>query len=119
MRLGTPGPDTFAVLNYYTMTGQPTGLESFGATGYMQAGGNPVAQFLGSFRWTVTPTSGGLNLTLTNTTSFRSLTADRGPQWQRLQPSDLPNPYGMLSPGLPITPMGNIHQTINIFVPCS
>lgn len=91
------------VLNSYTMLGQTSGLYTFGVTGLYEAGVNPAAQFVGSFRWSITPASGGINLTLTNTTSFRSLTYDVGPQWQR---------------GSFPTPMGNIHQTFNIFIPC-
>jgi hypothetical protein len=66
------------VLNSYYMTGQTSGLYTFGAVGAAFAGANPVAQFVGPFRWSI---SGGV-LSLTNTTSFRSLTYDAGPQWQ-------------------------------------
>jgi len=86
------------VLNSYYMTGQTSGLYSFGAVGAASAGGNPVAQFVGSFRWSM---SGGV-LSLTNTTSFRSLTYDAGPQWQR-------SSFG---------PGGNTHQTYQIGVTC-
>jgi len=93
------------VLNEYYMTGQTSDLYTFGAPGLVSAGGNPVAQFAGSFRWTITPTNGGINLSLTNTTSFRSLTYDKGPQWQR------GNHW------YPV-PMGNTHQTYNITATC-
>jgi RHS repeat-associated protein len=86
------------VLNNYYMTGQTSGLYTFGAVGAVSAGGNPVAQFVGSFRWSM---SGGV-LSLTNTTSFRSLTYDAGPQWQR-------SSFG---------PGGNTHQTYQIGVTC-
>jgi RHS repeat-associated protein len=86
------------VLNNYYMTGQTSGLYSFGGAGYVSAGANPVAQFVGSFRWSI---SGG-NLSLTNTTSFKSLTYDAGPQWQRSS----------------FSPMGNTHQTYQIGVTC-
>jgi RHS repeat-associated protein len=86
------------VLNSYYMTGETSGLYSFGAVGAAAAGGNPVAQFVGSFRWGI---SGGV-LSLTNTTSFRSLTYDAGPQWQRSS----------------FAPMGNTHQTYQIGVTC-
>ena len=66
------------VLNSYYMTGQTSGLYTFGGSGYVAAGGNPVAQFVGSFRWSITPGNGGINLSLTNKTSFRSLTYDMG-----------------------------------------
>jgi hypothetical protein len=91
------------VLNSYYMTGQTSGLYTFGGPGLVSAGGNPVAQFVGSFRWSITPGNGGINLSLTNTTSFRSLTYDVGPQWQR---------------GSWPTPMGNTHQTYNITATC-
>ena len=91
------------VLNSYYMTGRTSGLYTFGLPGLESAGANPVAQFAGSFRWSITQLDGGINLSLTNTTSFRSLTYDAGPQWQR---GSLP------------TPMGNIHQTYNITATC-
>ncbi len=91
------------VLNSYYMTGQTSGLYTFGLPGLVSAGGNPVAQFVGSFRWSIAPGNGGINLSLTNTTSFRSLTYDAGPQWQR---------------GSWPTPMGNTHQTYNITAKC-
>jgi len=49
------------------------------------------------------PVNGGINLSLTNTTSFKSLTYDMGPQWQR---------------GSFPTPMGNTRQTYNITATC-
>jgi hypothetical protein len=91
------------VLNSYYMTGQTHGLYTFGGSGYVLAGLNPVAQFVGSFRWNITPVNGGIILSRTNTTSFKSLTYDTGPQWQR---GSIP------------TPMGNTHQTYNIAAPC-
>jgi RHS repeat-associated protein len=83
--------------NRYKFTGKErdseTGLDYFGARYYSNG--------LGRF---ITPATGGLNISLTNTTSFKSLTYDRGPQWQR---RSLP------------TPMGNTHQTYNIFIRCN
>ena len=96
-----------SVLNSYYMLGTTSGLYTFGAVGLASAGANSVAQFVGSFRYSITKTAGGINLSLTNTTSFRSLTFDAGPQWQR----------HTTYPGGGI-PMGNTHQTYNIFVPC-
>jgi RHS repeat-associated protein len=91
------------VLGAYLFTGQTSGLYTFGASGAYVAGGNPVAQFVGSFRYTITPGVGGIILSITNTTSVKSLTYDRGPQYQR---------------GSFPTPGGNTHQTYNIFAPC-
>ena len=96
-----------SVLNNYYVTGQTSGLYSFGAVGYATAGANPVAQFVGSFRYSISPGSGGINLSLTNRTSFRSLTYDMGPQWGRHTQSPRAG-----------VPMGNTHQIYNIFVPC-
>jgi RHS repeat-associated protein len=102
-------------LNEYYMLGRTSNLYEFGGPGAASAGANPVAQFVGSFRWSITPANGGINLSLTNTTSFRSLTFDKGPQWQRVSiPVSLPA-GGM---AFLATPMGNIHQTYKIFVPC-
>jgi hypothetical protein len=81
-----------AVLNDYAMLCSTSGLYTFGLTGLVEARANPVAQFVGSFRWSITPSNGGINLSLTNTTSFRSLTFDRGRQWQR---GSFPTPMGM------------------------
>ncbi|WP_162180005.1 RHS repeat-associated core domain-containing protein [Bryobacter aggregatus] len=86
-------------LGAYMFTGQTSGLYTFGASGAYVAGGNPVAQFIGSFRWSI---SGGV-LSVTNTTSLRSLTYDHGPQYQRRS--------------FPV-PGGNIRQTIQIGVTC-
>jgi hypothetical protein len=62
------------VLGSYYMTGQTSGLYTFGASGAYVAGGNPVAQFVGSFRWSI---SGGV-LLLTNTTKITDLNLLRG-----------------------------------------
>ena len=94
-------------LNEYYILGRTSNLYTFGGAGYASAGANPVAQFVGSFRWSITPGNGGINLRLTNTSSFKSLTYDKGPQWQR----------HTAYPGAGI-PMGNTHQVYNIFVPC-
>jgi len=63
------------------------------------AGGNPVAHFVRSFRWSIS----GNMLSLKNATSFGSLTDDAGPQWQR---------------GSFPTPGGNTHQTYQIPLVC-
>jgi hypothetical protein len=75
------------VLGAYLITGRSSGLYTFGASGAYVAGGNPAAQFVGSFRYSI---SGGV-LTVTNTTSVRSLTYDQGPQYQR---GSFPTPGG-------------------------
>jgi hypothetical protein len=98
------------VLNQYYMTGQKTGLQDFGAPGYASTGLNPVAQFVGSFRWSIQPTNRGITLTLKNTTSFRSLLLDKGPQWQRFP---VVTQWGVFA-----SPMGNTHQIYQITVTC-
>ena len=103
------------VLNQYYMVGTTSNWEGFGAFGFAQAGSNPVAQFLGSFRWSITPTSAGINVTITNTTSFHSLMLDHGPAYERfpiIMPPTLPGPTVYPSP------MGNVRQTITIQVVC-
>jgi len=103
------------VLTAYAQ-GTPNGWENFGAPGYAEAGGNPVAQFLGSFGWSASPTSGGVNFTLTNVTSFHSLMADHGPAYERN-----PTLPGTGIDAFPIggpTPMGNVSQTITIRAVC-
>lgn len=57
--------------------------QNFGASGYGQAGANPVAQCLGSSAGAFSPTSGGVNLTITNVRSFRCLMYDHGPAYER------------------------------------
>ena len=99
------------ILQSYRTLGQTSGLYTFGLAGLKAAGDNPAAQLVGSFRWAVTPVGGGVNLVLSNTTSFRSLTYDHGAQWQR--GNFHPDPF--LS--VPV-PVGNIHQRFEIFVPC-
>jgi hypothetical protein len=91
------------VLNEYYMTGTTNDNYNFGWVGLQSSGANPVAQFVGSFSWTISQGNGGIYLQLRNRTSFRSLTYDRGPQWAR---------------GSFLTPMGNTYQIYNIFVPC-
>jgi RHS repeat-associated protein len=98
------------VLNNYYMLGQTCCLYIFHASDIAATGNNLAAQFVGSFRYSIAPGAGGINLSLTNTTSFKSLFFDKGGQWQRYP---IPTPYGTFN-----TPMGNIHQTFNLFIPC-
>ena len=93
-------PGVQDAINAYNIYGTTSGVYNFGLSGAFAAGNNIVAQFVGGYSYTITPTSGGINLSLSNYTSFRSLAADIGPSWSR--------PY----------PMGTTHQTYNIFVPC-
>src|SRR5207248_6147442 len=54
----TLGPNSSTSQVHY-MTGQTSGLCTFGLPGLVSAGGNPVAQFVGSFRWSITPGNEG------------------------------------------------------------
>jgi RHS repeat-associated protein len=103
------------VLNQYYMFGTTSNWQGFGANGYVEAGENPVAQFLGSFGWSITPTNGGITVTLTNVTSFHSLMADHGSAYERFPfpVPVLPGDYAEIT-----SPMGNIGQTISIEATC-
>jgi RHS repeat-associated protein len=93
-------PGVQDAINGYNIFGKTSGNYNFGVSGAFAAGNNIVAQFVGGYSYSISPTSGGINLSLSNYTSFRSLAADIGPSWAR--------PY----------PMGTTHQTYNLFVPC-
>jgi hypothetical protein len=68
----------------------------FGLSGLWHAGINPVQQFVGSFRASIYSFDGKtLWFYLTNSSSFKSLSYDIGPQWQRSS----------------FAPMGNFNQT--------
>ena len=103
------------VLNQYYMSGTTSNWEGFGAAGYAEAGANPVAQFLGSFGWSIAPTNGGINVTLTNVTSFHSLMLDEGPAYERFP---MAVPTGPSSWTVITSPMGNVGQTITIKAVC-
>jgi RHS repeat-associated protein len=96
-------PGVQDALNGYNINGTTSGTYNFGPSGAIAAGNNIVAQFVGGYSYSISPASGGINLSLSNYTSFRSLSYDSGPSW----------PRG------PFYPMGTTHQTYNIFVPCS
>ena len=81
---------------------KPTGLYTFGLSGLWNAGANPIQQFVGSYRYSVVPTNGGLDVTLSNYTSVRSGSYHLLPSHQR-------SSFG---------PMGTTHQTYEVFVPC-
>ncbi len=103
------------VLNQYYMSGTTSNWQGFGAAGFVEAGANPVAQFLGSFGWSIAPTAGGINVTITNVTSFHSLMLDKGPAYERFPMTVPTGPSGFAT----ITsPMGNVGQTITIKAVC-
>jgi RHS repeat-associated protein len=95
-------PGVTDAVNDYLTTGNASGGWHFGLMGLRSAGGNPIRQFVGSYTYNVTRSRGGLTVTLSNPTSFTSLTYDRGPSWER-------SSFG---------PMGTTHQTYQVFVPC-
>ncbi len=100
MMASSPGV-TQAVSNYLS-TGKPTGLYTFGLSGLVNAGANPIQQFVGSYTYTVTPANGGLNVTLSNYTSVKSGSYHVLPSHQRSS----------------FKPLGTTHQTYQVFVPC-
>lgn len=63
-----------AIHNFFT-TGQNGGAAQFGVTGLIAAGGNAIAQFVGSFNYAIGRTdSGDLAIDIFNVTSLSSLT---------------------------------------------
>jgi hypothetical protein len=97
----SPGVST--AVNNYLAAGQTSGLYTFGLGGLWDAGINPIQQFVGSYRWNVVPTNGGLSVTLTNTTSVWSGS-------YHLLPNHSRSSFG---------PLGNTYQTYQVFVPCN
>jgi RHS repeat-associated protein len=93
-------PGVQDAINGYNLFGKTSGGYNFGVSGAFAAGNNIVAQFVGGYSYSISSASGGINLSLSNYTSFRSLAADIGPSWARP------------------APMGTTHQTYNIFIPC-
>jgi hypothetical protein len=93
-------PGVQDAINGYNIYGKTSGGYNFGVSGAFAAGNNIVAQFVGGYSYSISSASGGINLSLSNYTSFRSLAADIGPSWSRP------------------APMGTTHQTYNLFIPC-
>jgi hypothetical protein len=93
-------PGVQDAINGYNIFGKTSGNYNFGVSGAFAAGNNIVAQFVGGYSYSISAASGGINLSLSNYTSFRSLAADIGPSWARP------------------APMGTTHQTYNLFIPC-
>jgi hypothetical protein len=96
--MGQSGP-VQSVLDEYYMTGQTNGLYTFDAPDLVSTGVNPVAQFVGSITWNISNNI----LIMFNRTSFKSLTYESGPAWNR---------------GIVPFPMGNIFQTFQIHIIC-
>jgi len=74
-------PGVQDAINGYNIFGTTSGSYNFGVSGAFAAGNNIVAQFVGSYSYSISPASCGINLSLRNYTSFRSLAADIGPSW--------------------------------------
>lgn len=66
-------PGVQDAINGYNIYGKTSGNYNFGLSGAFAAGNNIVAQFVGGYSYSISPTSGGINLSLSNYTSFRSL----------------------------------------------
>jgi RHS repeat-associated protein len=92
---------TTAVENYL-LSGQRSGLFTFGLTGLLGAGINPIRQYVGSFRYTITPTANGFTVNATNTTGVWSASYHELPDHQR-------SSFG---------PLGNMRQTYVVGVKC-
>jgi hypothetical protein len=95
-------PGVTQAVNAYLSTGATKSLYTFGLGGALDAGYNPIQQFVGSYTYTVAPTKGGLNVTLYNETSVWSGS-------YHIVPSHLRSTFG---------PFGTTHQTYQVFVPC-
>ena len=91
-------------LNDYALTGYTSGLYTFDAASVIMTGLNSIGQFVGSFRWTITPVEGGINLAITNSTSLNSASYRQLPSHERTS---------ILS-----RPLGTVRQTYNIFATC-
>ena len=74
-------PGVQDAINGYNLFGKTSGSYNFGVLGAFAAGNNIVAQFVGGYSYSISSASGGINLSLSNYTSFRSLAADIGPSW--------------------------------------
>lgn len=94
-------PGITQAINTYN-SGLATGHYDFGLKGLWDAGTNPIQQFVGSYDYTISPTAGGLNITLSNYTSVWSGTYHLLPSHKRST----------------FRPMGTTHQTYEVFVPC-
>ncbi|MGH9581487.1 MAG: hypothetical protein ACRD4O_00945 [Bryobacteraceae bacterium] len=81
---------------------KPTGTYIFGFSGVVAAGFNPIQQFVGSYSYSVSPTPGGLKVTLSNYTSVWSGSYHGLPSHQRSS----------------FAPLGTTHQTYRILLPC-
>ncbi|TWI95602.1 hypothetical protein JN11_04341 [Mucilaginibacter frigoritolerans] len=55
----------------------------FGIRGYINAGLNPIEQFVGNFKVNMWVDGTNLFFAVHNITSFQSLTYDLGPNWER------------------------------------
>lgn len=85
---------------------QTSGRTTFGLKGLISAGGNPTAQFVGSYDWSMSLSGGSLNITVTNSTTA----------WSFFYHPRFLNPNPPTRTGW--QPMGRINQTFLIRVPC-
>jgi hypothetical protein len=83
-------PGVQDAINGYNIFGKTSGDYSFGLSGAFAAGNNIVAQFVRGYSYSISPASGGINLSLSNyTVSVHwRLTSDRVgralPRWEPL-----------------------------------
>ena len=97
----------------YLAGGPSSGNQDFGLGGLLASGFNPTTQFVGSYQWNMSRSSGELDITLTNSTTAWSFFLHS--RWLNPNP---PNRFdSVLNPGL--HPMGRVNQTFHIQVPCS
>jgi len=88
-------------INDYNKIGRKEGYYSFGINGLIDAGLNPVEQFVGGYNYKIDVLNNNLQFTVTNTTSFSSFL-------YHLWPNSWNWSYG---------PMGNFNQTYIFTVP--
>ncbi|MEI6062722.1 MAG: hypothetical protein WCR72_18610, partial [Bacteroidota bacterium] len=65
-------PGIVKARNDYYKTGKTSGWYNFGLKGLMNAGMDPIEQFVGSYNYTISIVGNNLQFTLINTTSFSS-----------------------------------------------
>jgi len=87
--------------------GASSGQQDFGLGGLVSSGVNPTAQFVGSYNWSMSPSGGNLNITITNSTTA----------WSAFYHVPLFKPDPPTRTGW--QPFGRINQTFHVQVPCS
>ena len=95
-------PGIVKAVNEYYATGKTSDHCDFGLKGLVQAGLDPMEQFVGSYRYTIKPIDNGyLDFTVTNTTSFASFSYHLWPyewNWQNGPMSNFKQTYRFIYP---------------------